>query len=53
MSKRESECVCVCVCERERDREISYFDKELIQQQQAMTTKNCLKEPEKEKNVKK
>ena len=51
MSKRE--CVCVFVCERERKREISYFDKELMQQQQALTTKNYLKEPEKEKDVKK
>ena len=44
----------MCVREREREREREkLFDKELMQQQQAMTTKNCLKEPEKEKNVKK
>ena len=44
----------MCVREREREREREkLFDKELMQQQQAMTTKNYLKEPEKEKDVKK
>ena len=51
-SKWVRESVCVRERERERERE-KLFDKELMQQQQAMTTKNYLKEPEKEKDVKK